>query len=373
MYIEASSPRRQNETARLVSQQFSPVPFRGRCLKFWYHMLGAEIGTLNVIQKTGPGSRSETLLWSLSGQQGSNWLNGRVSLRKSPRRNYWIVFEGVRGNGFRGDIAIDDVLFTNRDCTILPAKANPNKATSTTPAPTTRFTLPPTVPPSIYNCDFESDLCNYTQEVITDVFNWTRHQGGTGSSGTGPVMDHTKQQGVVVGPNGPGSLQHLLSGKCVHVFLGGLTKPTPGHSVVFYDGCGEARLEFQLTSDGYMNYTKHNMCWSRRGGPGPNADDVVLVDTCTDKWRFTSAKSIQHVATSKCVAPNLGSATNDRKLILVASCDQRNQIFRWQPSKLHVKYCLRCVCRNCRLTFLWVSQVSLTQIDFIWKVNDILL
>lgn len=336
MFIEASSPRRLNETARLISQQFSPVSVRGRCLRFWYHMFGADIGTLNVIQKTGPGNRSEILLWTLSGQQGNTWLNGMVSLSKSPNRNYWIVFEGVRGNGYRGDIAIDDIQFTNADCTIRPAKASPSKPTL--PPPTTRFTLPPTIPPSLYNCDFENGFCNYTQEVITDIFNWTRNQGGTHSGGTGPAMDHTKQQGVAVGPNGPGSLQQLRTGKCVHVFLGGRTKPPAGQSVVFHDGCGEGRLEFQLTSDGYMKFTKFNMCWRRRGGPGSNADDVILADVCTDKWRFTSAKSIQHIGTTKCVAPNLGSAVNDRKLILSSSCDQSNQIFRWQPSKLHF-YC----------------------------------
>ena len=333
MFIEASSPRRPNEKARFISQQFTPVPVRGKCLQFWYHMFGSDIGTLNVIQKTGPGNKSETLLWSLSGQQGTNWLLGKVSLSKIPSKNFWIVFEGVRGKGYKGDIAIDDVLLTNGDCAISPSKADPNKPTATTPVLTTKFTLPPTLHPSRYNCDFEQGFCSYTQELITDVFNWTRHQGGTYSGGTGPVMDHTKQQGVVVGPNGPGSLQDLLTGRCVHVYLGGGVKPQPGHSVVYYRGCGEARLEFQLTSDGYMKFTKFNMCWSRRGGPGSNADDVVLTDSCSDKWRFTSAKSIQHVATNKCVVANKGSAGNDVKLVLSSTCDQNNQKFRWQPSK----------------------------------------
>lgn len=333
MFIEASSPRRPNEKARFISQQFTPVPVRGKCLQFWYHMFGSDIGTLNVIQKTGPGNKSETLLWSLIGQQGTNWLLGKVSLSKIPSKNFWIVFEGVRGNSYKGDIAIDDVLLTNGDCTISPSTADPNKPTATTPVVTTKFTLPPTLPPSLYNCDFEQGFCNYTQELITDVFNWTRHQGGTYSGGTGPVMDHTKQQGVVVGPNGPGSLQDLLTGRCVHVYLGGRVKPQPGHSVVYYRGCGEARLEFQLTSDGYMKFTKFNMCWSRRGGPGSNADDVVLVDSCSDKWRFTSAKSIQHVTTNKCVVANKGSATDNVKLVLSSTCDQNNQKFRWQPSK----------------------------------------
>lgn len=333
MFIEASHPRRPGEKARFVSQTFGAVPAKGKCLQFWYHMYGADIGTLNVLQKTAPGSKFEKILWTLKGQQGNQWLNGKVSLSKIPSSNFWIVFEGIRGNGYRGDIAIDDILITNADCAIFPANANPNPSTTATPTATTKFTLPPTIAPSLYNCDFENGFCNYTQEHITDVFNWTRHQGGTYSGGTGPTMDHTKQQGVV-GPNGPGSLQHMLSAKCLHVYLGGFTKPKPGTLIVTYDGCGENRLEFQLTSDGYIKYTKYNMCLRRRGGPGANAEDVVLDDNCAEKWKFTAKGSIQHVPTSKCIIPNKGVAANDGRLLLTASCDQKNQQFRWQPSKL---------------------------------------
>ena len=332
MYIEASSPRKPGEKARLVSQAFSSLPSSGRCVQFWYHMFGSDIGTLNVIWKTGPGNGSESVIWSLSGQKGNKWLNGRVSLPKISNTRYWIVFEGIRGNSYKGDIAIDDVLFTTGGCQILPADADPNKPTATTPVVTTKFTLPPTVPTSAYNCDFEKDLCQYVQEQITDVFNWTRHQGGTYSGGTGPTLDHTKQVGVV-GPGGPGSLQHTLSGKCLHVYLGGHSKPPGGTTIVTYDGCGQNRLEFQLTSDGYMKYNKYNMCLQRRGGPGSNADDVVLVDACQEKWTFTTKGSIQHVPTSKCVTPLHGTATNDQKIVLSATCDQKTQLFRWQPSK----------------------------------------
>ena len=254
MFIEASSPRRANEKARFISQSFTAVPVRGKCLNFWYHMFGADIGTLNVLQKTAPGNKSEKIIWSLSGQQGSQWLEGRVSLSKIPSTSYWIVFEGIRGNGYRGDIAIDDILIKDGNCAILPALANPNP-TSITPVVTTPFTLPPPIPPSLYNCDFEKGLCNYTQEHITDVFNWTRYQGGTYSGGTGPAMDHTKQQGVV-GPRGPGSLQHMLSARCLHIYLGGFSKPKEGTIIVTYDGCGENRLEFQLTVDGYLKWTR---------------------------------------------------------------------------------------------------------------------
>ena len=334
MFIEASSPRRPNEKARFISESFRAVPAKGRCLQFWYHMFGADIGTFNILHKTAPGNKSEKILWSLSGQQGSTWLNGKVSLSKVPSTRFWVVFEAIRGNGYRGDIAIDDILITNGDCAIFPSKANPNKPTATTPVATTKFTLPPTVPTSIYNCDFESGFCNYTQEHITDVFNWTRHQGGTNSGGTGPTIDHTKQQGVV-GPNGPGSLQQMLTARCLHVYLGAWSKPKPGTKVVTYDGCGEYRLEFQLTSDGYIKYLKYNMCLRWRGGAGANKDDVVLDDSCSEKWQFTAKGSIKHISKNMCIMPFKGTATNNNKLVLSSTCDQNNQQFRWQPSKSH--------------------------------------
>ncbi|CAH1243820.1 MDGA1 [Branchiostoma lanceolatum] len=39
-------------------------------------------------------------------------------------------------------------------------------------------------------CDFETDLCQFTQDTADD-FDWTRHSGGTPSGNTGPTVDHT--------------------------------------------------------------------------------------------------------------------------------------------------------------------------------------
>ena len=40
------------------------------------------------------------------------------------------------------------------------------------------------------NCNFESNLCTWTQDK-TDQFDWTRKVGSTSSSSTGPSVDHT--------------------------------------------------------------------------------------------------------------------------------------------------------------------------------------
>ena len=85
MFIEASSPRKQGEKARLVSERFEATSLRGYCIRFWYHMYGAGIGTLNVIVKNRPGnsSLSETIEWSLSGNQLNQWRQGQAPVRST--------------------------------------------------------------------------------------------------------------------------------------------------------------------------------------------------------------------------------------------------------------------------------------------------
>ena len=70
MYIETSSPRLLNHKARMESEEFQPTGASGRCLKFWYHMYGASIGSLNVwISSNG----SSGQIWTLTGNKGDKW------------------------------------------------------------------------------------------------------------------------------------------------------------------------------------------------------------------------------------------------------------------------------------------------------------
>lgn len=53
------------------------------------------------------------------------------------------MFKGIAGKSYKGDIAIDDIQYTNLACSIQPPEADPNgKATPkpTTPLPQTRPT-----------------------------------------------------------------------------------------------------------------------------------------------------------------------------------------------------------------------------------------
>jgi hypothetical protein len=100
-----------------------------------------------------------------------------------------VMFEAVRGNGYRGDIALDDITFVTQSCTLTPANASPSLAA--TPAPGS--TMAPIVIPNGFTCNFDSNFCSWTQDK-TDNFDWTRQRQGTRSGNTGPSRDHTSGQ-----------------------------------------------------------------------------------------------------------------------------------------------------------------------------------
>lgn len=110
IYIETSSPRRVNDTARIISQ---PININTTmCLNFWYHMYGTSVRTLNVYMKVG-GSLSPPV-WSRTGTRSNQWYSASVDVQSST--SYQIVFEGVRGTSYRGDIALDDISVSMGSC-----------------------------------------------------------------------------------------------------------------------------------------------------------------------------------------------------------------------------------------------------------------
>ncbi|KAH3852928.1 hypothetical protein DPMN_095449 [Dreissena polymorpha] len=121
MFIESSSPRVQNEKAWLMSPFIQSPGTHFQCFQFWYHMKGSSIGQLNVYQKQDshlPGN----LVWSLSEQQGPDWLFAQVPLDATV--GFKLVVEATVGSGYEGDIAIDDFNLTEGFCSPLPMKAS---------------------------------------------------------------------------------------------------------------------------------------------------------------------------------------------------------------------------------------------------------
>uniref|UniRef100_A0A672FDK3 MAM domain containing glycosylphosphatidylinositol anchor 1 n=1 Tax=Salarias fasciatus TaxID=181472 RepID=A0A672FDK3_SALFA len=122
MYIEASRPRVQGDKARLLSPLFNVSSIRGPkgsgrvpyCISFYYHMKGKHIGTLNVLLRVRSIASVDSVMWSRSGHQGPDWKKAFFNI--TPSGPFQIVFEGIRGQSFEGDIAIDDVSITIGKC-----------------------------------------------------------------------------------------------------------------------------------------------------------------------------------------------------------------------------------------------------------------
>ena len=101
MYIETSHPRINGDTAILQSKLY-PRTTNGRCLQFYYHMYGEDMGTLKVIQSFLAGD-VDKVLFEKSSDQGDQWILARVQVKASasPYRvsiyRLW-ASKGARGN-----------------------------------------------------------------------------------------------------------------------------------------------------------------------------------------------------------------------------------------------------------------------------------
>lgn len=98
-------------------------------------------------------------IWFRRGTQGNKWRFAQVNLLSN--QPFYVIFEGVRGLSYQGDIALDDLDIADGPC------------------------------PPLTVCDFETDMCKWTNIAIGDQFDWKRDSGGTPSAGTGPSRDHT--------------------------------------------------------------------------------------------------------------------------------------------------------------------------------------
>lgn len=136
------------------------------------------MGSLNIYQRftnDPKPDQSQTKIWTISGDHGDKW---RCTYLNIPSKTqYSIVFEAVRGNGYRSDVAVDDIKFVY--CSGL--------------GPTARPTLTPP-PRNVMDEDFETcTSCWINEKGGHDQMDWIIGRGETASIGTGPSYDHTKK------------------------------------------------------------------------------------------------------------------------------------------------------------------------------------
>ena len=110
MYIETSRLPCSAQ-AVLASPYLNSTSDLKCSLSMAYHMYGSGIGTLEVIKHT---ATRDTVVWSLSGDQGNQWKTVNVNLGATGSK-FQVHLKAIHTSGnYTGDIALDDVSL--QDC-----------------------------------------------------------------------------------------------------------------------------------------------------------------------------------------------------------------------------------------------------------------
>ncbi|MCK5764420.1 MAG: hypothetical protein KAH26_00490, partial [Bacteroidales bacterium] len=112
LYTESSGGC-TSSTGRVTSPGFDLSGITDPELTFWYHMYGADMGTLSVQVSTDGGSSWSSDIWSLTGDQGNSWNEQVIDLNAYTSETDLVIrFTGLTGSGYRSDMAIDDFSIT---------------------------------------------------------------------------------------------------------------------------------------------------------------------------------------------------------------------------------------------------------------------
>ena len=104
IYTEASAPRDQGDIAIIYSSFIDVSTLTNPELNFYYHMFGANMGTLDIEIFDGS---SYTNIFSLSGDQGDQWFQTSIPISTSSNIIQFKI-SGTRGADWSGDMAIDN-------------------------------------------------------------------------------------------------------------------------------------------------------------------------------------------------------------------------------------------------------------------------
>lgn len=153
LYLESSEPHEFGDKAVLLSPLFNPSG-NGTCIfRFHYHMFGKQVYLLSVFQRTVSNTKG-WLLWYKFGNQGNRWI--RQTLYISSSKPFQILVKGTVGDGFTGDIGLDDMSFLG--CTLY----NGNLPTVSTTLSGT--SVPATLP--MNNCTENEFVCRASGHCI---------------------------------------------------------------------------------------------------------------------------------------------------------------------------------------------------------------
>ena len=247
IYTEVSSPNYGSKRAILTSPCFDLNGVSNPEFNFRYHMLGSAVGSVDI--EVSEDGTTWTSLWTRSGTQGSNWIDGTVSLNAYAGSKIKLRFNVLSGSSYQGDICFD--------------KLNISGGTSTISCTSTISSFP-------YNESFESGTGAWS-DATDDDFNWTRQSGTTLSTGTGPTgaSDGTYYMYVETSsPNYP-TKKAVLNSSCFNFSSVSNPNMTFKYHMI---GSSVGTLKLEASADG-VNWTT---VWSRTGAQGTNWNDASV-------------------------------------------------------------------------------------------------
>ena len=75
-------------------------------MTFYYHMSGPDTGSLIIFVNSGD---EVIMIFNKTGHQADNWIKGEATVKSDFA--FRIHITATRGDGYQGDIAIDDIKF----------------------------------------------------------------------------------------------------------------------------------------------------------------------------------------------------------------------------------------------------------------------
>ncbi len=112
IFLEASGGC-NNQEAILISPCIDLRNTQIPKLNYWYHMYGANMGSLHVdIFKNNVWINDITPV--VTGNKGTQWLNNEVDLSAHKGSIIRVRFRGITGGGVRSDLALDDITFKDK-------------------------------------------------------------------------------------------------------------------------------------------------------------------------------------------------------------------------------------------------------------------
>ncbi len=112
LYMESSRPNFPSKRAILNSACIDLSAATTANFAFQYHMYGASnMGSLALEASDDNGTTWATL-WSKSGNQGNSWLSENIDLSAYAGSSVKLRFNGITGDTWQGDMAIDDIRLT---------------------------------------------------------------------------------------------------------------------------------------------------------------------------------------------------------------------------------------------------------------------